>query len=165
LTPQKNNDVLIRAFAKFSKSHPNYTLTIYGIGELGEELKCLAESLGVGKKVSMPGASKTIHKDILDADMMCLVSSREGMSNSMIESMCLGLPCICTKVSGAIDLIKNGENGFLVDIGDIESLAEKMSLLADNPAKAKDIGSKATQLYNILKKERICEEWLKVLEN
>ena len=165
LTPQKNNDVLIKAFAKFSKNHPGYTLTIYGIGELGDELKRLAYSLGVGDKVSMPGASKTIHKDILDADMMCLVSSREGMSNSMIESMCLGLPCICTKVSGAIDLIKDGENGFLVDIGDVESLAEKMSLLADNPAKAKDIGSNATQLYNILKKERICKEWLKVLEN
>ena len=52
-----------------------------------------------------------------------------------------------------------------MDIGDIESLAEKMSLLADNPAKAKDIGSNATQLYQILKKERICEEWLRVLEN
>lgn len=165
LTPQKNNDVLIRAFAKFSMSHPNYTLTIYGIGELGEELKCLAESLGVGEKVSMPGASKTIHEDILDAEMMCLVSSREGMSNSMIESMCLGLPCICTKVSGAIDLIKDGENGLLVDIGDVDGLVEKMNLIADKPDKAKEIGINASQLYKLLNKDRICKEWLDVLEN
>ena len=165
LTPQKNNDVLIKAFVKFSENHPDYTLTIYGIGELGEELKCLAESLGVGKKVSMPGASKAIHEDILDAEMMCLVSSREGMSNSMIESMCLGLPCICTKVSGAIDLIKDGENGLLVDIGDVDGLVERMDFIADNTGKAKEIGINASQLYKLLNKDRICKKWLDVLEN
>lgn len=163
LTPQKNNDVLIKAFARFSESHSNYTLTIYGIGGLGEELKQLAESLGVGEKVSMPGASKTIHSDILDAEMMCLVSSREGMSNSMIESMCLGLPCICTKVSGAIDLIKDGENGMLVDIGDVDGLTKRMGFIADNPEKAKEIGTNASGLYQLLNKERICKEWLDVL--
>ncbi len=165
LTPQKNNDILIKAFAKFSENHPNYTLTIYGIGEIVDELKQLAGSLGVGDRVSMPGASKTIHEDILDADMMCLVSKREGMSNSMIESMCLGLPCICTKVSGAIDLIEDGENGFLVDIGDVDALVEKMNFLAENPDKAKEIGENATQLYQVLKKDKICKEWLEVLEN
>ena len=165
LTPQKNNDVLIKAFAKFSENHPDYTLTIYGIGELGEELKCLAESLGVGDKVSIPGASKTIHEDILDAEMMCLVSSREGMSNSMIESMCLGLPCICTKVSGAIDLIKDGENGLLVDIGDVDGLVERMNFIADNTGKAKEIGINASKLYKLLNKDRICKKWLDVLEN
>ena len=164
LTPQKNNDVLIKAFAKFSENHPDYTLTIYGIGELGDELKQLAESLEVGKKVFMPGASKTIHEDILDADMMCLVSSREGMSNSMIESMCLGLPCICTKVSGAIDLIKDGENGILVDIGDINGLVKKMNELADNSDKARKIGEKASELYKILNKDIICKEWINILQ-
>ena len=165
LTPQKNNDVLIKAFAKFSENHPDYTLTIYGIGELGEELKCLADSLGIGDKVSMPGASKTIHEDILDAETMCLVSSREGMSNSMIESMCLGLPCICTKVSGAIDLIKDGENGLLVDIGDVDGLVERMDFIADNMGKAKEIGINASKLYKLLNKDRICKKWLDVLES
>ena len=165
LMPQKNHDILIKAFAIFSKNHPDYTLTINGDGPQGEELKKLADSLGVGDKVSMPGASKTIHEDILDAEMMCLVSSREGMSNSMIESMCLGLPCICTKVSGAVDLIKDGENGLLVDIGDIDGLVEKMNLIADNPDKAKEIGISASQLYRMLNKDRICKEWLGILES
>ena len=74
LMPQKNHDILIKAFARFSKDHPDYTLTIYGNGSQEEELKRLAESLGVGEEVSMPGASKTIHEDILNAEMMCLVS-------------------------------------------------------------------------------------------
>ena len=164
LTPQKNNDVLIKAFAKFSESHPNYTLTIYGIGELGEDLKKLAESLGVREKVSMPGASKTIHEDILNAEMMCLVSSREGMSNAMIESMCLGLPCICTKVSGAIDLIKDGENGILVNIRDEEALYEQMCRVADDKEFAESIGREASRLYDILRTDRISKQWIDCLD-
>ena len=165
LMPQKNHNILIKAFARFSKNHPDYTLTIYGNGPQGEELKQLAETLGVGDKVSIPGASKNIHEDILDAEMMCLVSQREGMSNSMIEAMCLGLPCICTKVSGAIDLIKDGENGLLVDIGDIDGLVERMNYIADNPEKAKEIGQKASELYKILNKENINKEWIDFLKS
>lgn len=165
LTPQKNHNILINAFARFSKNHSNYTLTIYGNGPQGEELKHLADSLGVGDKVYIPGASKTIHEDILDADMMCLVSQREGMSNAMIEAMCLGLPCICTKVSGAIDLIKDGENGILIDIGDIDGLVKKMNELADDSDKAKEIGKKASELYQILNKDRINKEWIDFLKS
>jgi glycosyltransferase involved in cell wall biosynthesis len=164
LMPQKNHDVLIKAFAKFSKTHPDYTLTIYGEGPLMDNLKTLAASLGVDEKVFLPGPSKTIHQGILDAEMMCLVSQREGMSNAMIEAMCLGLPCICTKVSGAIDLIKDGTNGLLVDIGDVEQLVDKMNLLANQPALTKEIGENASKLYEILNKDRIYEEWMSYLK-
>ena len=164
LMPQKNHDVLIKAFAKFRKLHSDYTLTIYGEGPLMENLKALANSLGVGEKVFLPGPSKTIHQDILDAEMMCLVSQREGMSNAMIEAMCLGLPCICTKVSGAIDLIEDGTNGLLVDIGDVEQLVEKMSLLANQSALTKEIGRNASKLYEILNKDKIYEEWMSYLK-
>ncbi len=162
--PQKNHDVLIKAFAIFSKAHPDYTLTIYGNGPQGDELRQLAVSLGIGDRVSIPGASKTIHQDILDAEMMCLVSSREGMSNAMIEAMCLGLPCICTKVSGAIDLIEDGKNGLLVKIKDINGLVEKMNYLADTPVTAQQIGRRATYLYLQLNKDRIYKEWIDFLK-
>ena len=160
LIPQKNHDILIKAFAKFSKVHPDYTLTIYGEGPLMDELNSLAAELNVEDKVLLPGPSKTIHQDILDAEMMCLVSVREGMSNAMIEAMCLGLPCICTKVSGAIDLIADGKNGMLVNIGEIDELVDKMSLLAEQQDLAKTIGKNAVKLYNILNKEIIYKEWI-----
>lgn len=164
LIPQKNHDILIRAFAEFHKSHPDYSLTIYGNGPLTEYLKNLAGSLGISDKVSIPGASKTIHQDILDADMMCLVSDREGMSNAMIEAMTLGLPCICTKVSGALDLIKDSENGFLVDIGDIEGLVKRMVFIADNQETAIKIGEEAKKVYEVLNKDRIYKEWITFLK-
>lgn len=164
LMPQKNHDILIKAFAEFQKEHPDYTLTIYGEGPLMENLKSLADSLGVGDKVFLPGPSKTVHQDILDAEMMCLVSTREGMSNAMIEAMCLGLPCICTRVSGAVDLITDGENGVLVDIGDVNGLVEKMNELADNESLSQKMGNKASELYQVLNKEKINQEWISYLK-
>ena len=163
LIPQKNHDILIKAFAKFLESHPDYTLTIYGDGSLKEQLEQLANTLGIGDKVFIPGASKTIHQEILDASMMCLVSDREGMSNAMIEAMCLGLPCICTKVSGAIDLIDDGKNGILLDIGDIEGLTNKMVEVAEDATFARNIGERAKELYKVLNKEKIFNEWMDCL--
>jgi len=161
--PQKKHDILIQAFAKFSITHPDYSLTIYGNGPQRDELLQLAESLSISDKVSLPGASKTVHQDILDADMFCLVSEREGMSNSMIEAMCLGLPCICTKVSGAIDLIRDGENGLLVDVGDIEGLTEKMCKVADDATFAENLCNNAKQLYATLRTENISKQWIDCL--
>ncbi len=163
LIPQKKHDVLIRAFAKFCKNRPDYTLTIYGDGPSGDALQQLAMSSGIGDKVSFPGNIKDVHEAILDASMMCLVSSREGMSNAMIEAMCLGLPCICTKVSGAVDLIRDGENGMLVDVGDMDGLAEKMKLLADDASLSYSIGHEAFVLFDILNKTKINEEWISYL--
>ena len=164
LMPAKNLDILIKSFAVFYKKHSDYKLTIYGEGPLANNLRLLAESLDVGENVELPGPSKTIHQDILDAEMMCLVSNREGMSNAMIESMTLGLPCICTKVSGAIDLIHDKQNGFLVDIGDVKGLQEKMEYISEHPEEAYKIGENATKIYEELRKDKIFIEWMNYLK-
>ena len=164
LKTQKRHDMLIRAFAKFYKSHPDYTLTIYGNGPLMNQLKQLAASLGLGDVISIPGASKTIHQDILDAEMMCLVSTREGMSNAMIEAMCLGLPCICTKVSGAIDLIENDKNGILIEVDDEVALYKQMCRVVENKDFAKALGTEASHLYEKLRVDKISKQWIEHID-
>lgn len=165
LTEQKKLDVLIRAFARFIETHPEYRLTIYGNGPQKQELHYLADKLRLGDKVEMPGTSKNVHFDILDAEMFCLVSEREGMSNAMIEAMCLGLPCICTKVSGAIDLIEHGRNGILVNIGNVIELYEQMCHVADDKLYAERIGREASHLYEKLKTDIISKQWIDYLKD
>ena len=165
LTAQKKHDVLIRAFAMLHQAHPGYTLTIYGNGPQKEELEQLASKLGVGGVVLMPGVSKTVHQDILDAEMFCLVSIREGMSNAMIEAMCLGLPCICSKVSGAIDLIDHGRNGLLVEIDDEDALFQGMCRVVGDKAFARSVGKEASHLYNILRMDKIAKQWTDYIED
>lgn len=164
LKPQKNHHILIQAFKKFLISHPDYSLTIYGQGPLHRQLQDYAKELGLDDKVYLPGPSQKVHEEILNAEMMCLVSIREGMSNAMIESMSLGLPCICTKVSGAVDLIEDGKNGLLVDINDIDGLCKKMEYIADNPNEAKRIGQEATKIFDMLNKDKIYKEWIDFLK-
>ena len=165
LVPVKNIDVLIKAFGFFTKAHPDYTLTIYGDGPLEDDLKALVTSLKLTDKVEIPGPSKTIHQDVLDAEMLCLVSKREGMSNTMIEAMTLGIPCICTKVSGAVDLIQDGVNGLLIDVGDVEGLAQKMDYIATHLENALRMGENASKVYEFLNKDLIYKEWLSYLKS
>ncbi len=165
LMSQKKHDVLIKAFAKFIECHSDYTLTIYGNGPHREVLLKLAETLCISDKVFLPGVSKTVHQDILNADIFCLVSMREGLSNSMIEAMCLGLPCICTKVSGAIDLIQPDVNGILTDIGDIENLYLQMCRLVENKDLCYNLGVHASQLYKIINYDYISKQWIELIND
>ena len=165
LTSQKKHDMLIRAFARFNQTHPDYTLTIYGNGPQQKELQDLAVKLRVGDKVKMPGAIKAVHHEILNAEMFCLVSLREGMSNAMIEAMCLGLPCICTKVSGAIDLIEHNKNGILIDIDDENALYEQMCRLATDRQLSEKLGKEASRLYGVLRIDVISKQWTNYLNS
>ena len=130
-----------------------------------QHLQQIAAELGVGERVSMPGTIKTVHQEILDAEMFCLVSEREGMSNAMIEAMSLGLPCICTKVSGAVDLIEHERNGLLVDVDDEDMLHKQMCRVADDKAFAEQIGREASHLYDILRTDKIAKQWTEYLNN
>ena len=82
------------------------------------------------------------------------------MPNGLLEALCLGLPCISTKVSGATDLIQHGKNGYLVDLDNSKELAKYMSILVDNPEFQISIGQKATQIYELLKVDVISQQWI-----
>ncbi len=163
LSRQKQPWILIKAFQKFSQSHPSYKLIFYGEGELRQELLLLAARLGIADKVKLPGRSKDVVKDILSARIWVMTSMCEGMSNALMEAMCVGLPCISTKVSGATDLIKDGENGFLVDIEDVEAVAERLKMLADNEKLCNTIGRRAALVYEKLSDETIGQVWVDYL--
>lgn len=97
--------------------------------------------------------------------MFVIVSEYEGMSNALIEAMCVGLPCISTKVSGATDLIRDGENGSLVEVGDIEEIASKMSLIAGNPHIAIQYAEESPKVYADLNSSAISRKWVAYLKN
>ena len=159
LHPQKNQKLLIDSFLIFHKSHHEYTLTIYGTGNLKEELQNYIDSLGLSGIVVLAGEQKTINELILDAEAFVLTSNYEGMPNALIEAMCLGLPCISTKVSGAVDLIEHKKNGVLVDRLPSD-ISNAMELITDNYETAKEIGSQACKVYDKLKTENISKIWI-----
>lgn len=160
LETQKNQKMLIRSFYDFSNTHPDYKLIIYGEGSLRSELESYIAKLNLKERVILPGVVKNVFDCLKQSEIFVLSSYFEGMPNTLLEAMCLGVPCIATKVSGAVDLIEDGKNGYLVDIDDCDKLAKRMGLLADNIDLRRDVGKQASRLYDVLNVDIISKRWI-----
>ncbi|MCR4705159.1 MAG: glycosyltransferase family 4 protein [Lachnospiraceae bacterium] len=161
LEPQKNHRLLIEAFAAFHKTHPDYALHLYGRGSLESDLKRLAAELGIAESVVFKGFCKNILTEIIDCAMYVLSSDYEGISNSLMEAMAIGLPVISTDcpIGGSRMLIQDGENGLLIPMQDVKALADAMSKLADDQALANKISRNEIRVREAYSKERICQKW------
>lgn len=129
LHPQKNQKLLIDAFSLIVDQIPGYTLEIYGDGELKDELQRQISELHLADKVFLKGTSKRIHELICDASLFVLSSDYEGIPNTLLEAMALGIPCISTdcRPGGAREIITNGEDGVIVPPGNRIALANAIS--------------------------------------
>ena len=87
----KNHEMMIRAFARITERYPEYTLTIYGDGELRPFLEQLVQQLGLGDKVFLPGVVQDVAKQIEKASLFLITSYSEGVSNALIEALATGL--------------------------------------------------------------------------
>lgn len=166
LTKQKNQLMLIDAFNEIHKKHNDYELYIYG--EYRSYKNILDEkvnSLGLNNCVFMPGSKKDILCQIKDSEVFVLSSDYEGMPNALIEAMCIGLPCISTNVSGANELIQNGQNGYLIDVGNTSQLIEKLELLINDQELAKQIGKNACEISDNFNKHNIVNKWVKLINS
>ena len=161
LTEQKNHALLIKAFAGITAKYPAYKLVIYGDGPLRKDLELLASNLGIADKVSFPGYTTEIRKKIERSSLFVLSSDFEGMPNALMEAMALGVPCISTdcKGGGARFLIKNGTNGLLTPIGDVEALQTAMEKILSDQFFADNLSHNAHKLGETHSPEKIYAEW------
>ncbi len=160
LTRQKNQIMLLEAFCKFAKAHPDYRLTIYGDGDFRPQLEQKVAELGLTEWVDLPGGIKDVPEAIKDAEFFVLSSDFEGMPNALIEAMCVGLPVISTAVSGATDLVIDGENGLLTQCGNTEELTMAMERMATDAGLRQKTAQNAALLADELTLDKITDKWL-----
>lgn len=167
LATQKNQKLLISAFAKVSEKHPEYKLIIYGEGPLRDRLEAQVKELGLDGKVQLPGNVSDLCEHTKGAAMFVMSSDFEGMPNALIEAMAIGLPCISTDCpcGGPRELVENKENGILVPVGDVEAMAAAMVELIENGELAEKIGRNAQQIRNRLDCDLIGKQWIEYLAN
>ena len=164
LMKQKNQLLLLKAFKRVVSIRPEYTLTIYGEGPERSLLEKYILDNNMTNVVNLPGSVKNVYDKIADAEIFVMSSNFEGMPNALIEAMCLGLACVSTKVSGATDLIQDGVNGDLVDIGNEQALAEKIIRLIDEDERRRTYALNAMQLNELLSTEKIVQQWLEYMK-
>ncbi len=117
LTHQKRVHVTVQAFAEIAKQRPDARLTLIGHGPAREELETLCHTLGVADKVTftgqIPNAQVLAH--LASSQFFVMPSVREGFGIVYAEAMACGCVTVGTKGEGIADLIRDGENGFLVE--------------------------------------------------
>ncbi|MEK4751963.1 glycosyltransferase family 4 protein [Priestia sp. FSL R5-0597] len=167
LTRQKNQALLIRSFKEVLKDFPNYKLRIYGEGNLREELLILIKQLNLEGKVILMGASDNILEEIDKCKIFVLPSDSEGMPNSLMEAMATGLPCICTDCTsgGPRYLIKDGQNGVLVPVGNQADLTKALLDLLKDEKKREIMGSNARGIFEKLDPHKVFSKWEGFLKN
>ena len=162
LNKQKNLPMLVRAFTKLHEDFPEYVLAIYGRGEEEEHLKELILSLHMEDSILLKGFCDDIFNTIKTCSIYVCSSDYEGISNSLLEAMALGMPVISTDcpVGGSKLLINSGENGLLVDVGNDEMLYQAMHSLLSDPALARKIGKNAQYVREKYAIDAIAQKWL-----
>lgn len=162
LEPQKNHKLLLRAFAGFVRNHAEYILEIYGKGEQEAELKALSRTLGIEKNVRLRGFSARVKEEINNAAMYVLSSDYEGISNSMLEAIALGIPVIATDcpIGGSSMYIEDGVNGLLVPVGEAEPMTEAMNRIADDRKLRDSISAEGRKLREQNRVEQIADRFL-----
>ncbi len=163
LHKNKNQDMLIRAFALFLPKHPEYNLDIYGEGTEKQKLKELVDTLDLEGKVAIHDNVPDIHEQIADAGMFVLSSNTEGMSNALLEAMMMGLPCISTACTGSKEIIQNGVNGLLTEIGNTEELADAIARMADHPEQAEIMRQNAMKTAEKFQAEKVMKQWRELI--
>lgn len=173
LSRQKNLMLLINAFEKFAVDYPDYCLKLYAdtlnsdnIDYKKELTDYIAEKKLENSVLILP-PSENIHQIILDSAMFVSSSDYEGISNSMIEAMAIGLPCVCTDCGGggAREMITDGENGLLVPVRDAEALKNAMIRMITEEGLAEKCSKNASKIKETHSIEKISRKWLEVINN
>jgi len=149
--PIKGHDVLVRAFSSVVKKIPKARLLLVGHdGPVFQELPLLIDKLSLGERVFMYKdiSHERIPEFLAQAQLFVLASHREGHPLAVIEAGAAGLPVICTRAIGSMELISDKITGRMVEVGDEHALAEAMIDLLTYPERAQRM---ATQLRDHIK--------------
>ena len=146
LVPQKDFVTLIRAFKRV-REFGDARLVILGEGPLRKELLAFVKARGLEDDVWLPGFDKNPFKYMARCTLFVLSSKHEGFSNVLIQAMSCGAPVISTDCPcGSSEIIaESGVDGILVPVGDVNTLAEQMQYLLDDPEVRRLMGDKARQ--------------------
>lgn len=130
LGPEKELDNFLRIIDVIRKKMPTVKVALAGKGPEKEKLQKMIAQLSLGDNVELLGYVPDSVACYNSARVFVLTSMTEGLPRTVIEAMACGIPCVVSRVGDIEDLVKDGENGFVIDdYNNIENFAEKIMLL------------------------------------
>ena len=133
LADEKGFDLLMRATDVLLQEGKTISLRIAGDGPARGRLEELRHSIGRNGEIQLLGHVSDVKAFYRDLDLFVLSSLREGLPNVLLEAMAMEVPVVATRVAGVPSLIRDGENGLLVESGSVDALVRGIRRLLDNP--------------------------------
>lgn len=157
--PQKGFDLLLQAWQQVQRKHPDYTLAIYGAGD-PTPYRRQAQELKIENSCQFNAPVDNIAEKYMESEIFVLSSRFEGFGMVITEAMSCGIPsvsfaCPC----GPKDIIDDNEDGFLVENGNIDKLAEKICYLIEHPETRHQMGVRARNNARRFRLENIMQQW------
>lgn len=165
LERNKNQKMLLDAFATIAADYPEMQLKIYGNGthneNLREELEEQVRTLHLKNRVKFMGHCNDMPQQLYQSRIFVLTSDYEGMPNALLESMALGLACISTDCpcGGPRTVIQDGENGILIPVHDTQALEKALRKILENPDLEERLGVNAHHIGEELSTEKVNAAW------
>jgi glycosyltransferase involved in cell wall biosynthesis len=147
LHPRKRLGDLVEALALVRRDVPDAEVRFVGGGNVAEaaRLAQVAGAAGVADAVSFAGQVDDVAAEMAQARVMALPSSCEGVPTALLEAMAAGRPVVATRVGHVSSIVDDGVEGFLTDVGDVATLADRLRKILSDAALAKRIGAAARQ--------------------
>jgi len=142
----KNQMMLLKAVSKLKGRIPDVKLLLAGLGPLQAEYEHAAAELEIMENVWLMGYRTDMDALLAAADVAVSSSLREGLGINLVEAMATGLPVVATRIRGHADLVRDGENGFLVAADDAQAMADKLYELYSSPKLRKQMGQRAVEM-------------------
>lgn len=141
LRPEKNHPLFLETAALTLEDHPDTRFVIAGDGECRSSLEQSARCLGIADRVLFLGNRPDVPDLLAATDVSVLTSHVEGLPNTLVESMCLGVPVVTTDYAGVDELVTDGREGFVAPCGQASALADRVGRLLQNEALRRQMGA------------------------
>lgn len=163
LSEEKGFDMLIDAWKIVSKKCPDWELNIYGEGELKGCLEKQIKDNVLGNSLHLCGPTKNVMEKYAESSIYVMSSRFEGFGLVLVEAMSCGVPCISFDCPhGPAEIIENGENGILVENGNIEALANSIEYLIVNENKRIEMGKRTLEMVQKYSQDNVMKMWVEL---
>jgi glycosyltransferase involved in cell wall biosynthesis len=162
----KHHEVLLQATAEVKKTFPNIKVCIVGDGHRKEELKRLANELGIQTNVEFVGYQKDVSYYYNSSRIFVHSSETEGFPNVFLEAMMCGLPCVVSNCGDITDIARDGYNSIVIqNFDDFKSYAKAICTLLQDSELYANLSQKALETTESLSIESVTHQWESILNN
>ena len=163
----KNPKLAVEAFSRIYTNFPEYRMEIWGEGEDFQKVSDFIKELGMEDRIKLCGATNRVKEKLETAELYILPSNTEGMPNSLMEAMALGIAVISTDCpcGGPAELITSGEDGILVPVKDVEAMVKAMEDVLNKREFREQLGINALKIRERLHPDKVNAAWEEYLSS